>query len=123
LIRRTHQRGFTLLEVLVALAIASVAFIAALRAAGSMTNNAQDLSLRSLALWSAENRLSQIRISGEWPNSGQRQYDCSQADTKLVCTEEVFVTPNPFFRRVELSVSAQGSTRRSAKLTGFAVQN
>jgi general secretion pathway protein I len=59
-------RGFTLVEVLVALAIVSIALLAALRAAGQATNAVSDLRLRVLAGWVAENRLAEHRARGDW---------------------------------------------------------
>jgi general secretion pathway protein I len=119
-------RGFTLIEVLVALTIASVALLAALRATSTLTQGLQDMRQRTYALWSAENRLATIRVVSEWPEVGRRQFDCSQGGILLVCDEEVFATPNPFFRRVEVSVRAQQDTQqttetqRLARLVGFA---
>ena len=55
--------GFTLLEVLVALVIIGTALGASLRAVGSLTQNSADLRASMMATWSAENRLSQIRLS------------------------------------------------------------
>lgn len=117
------QAAFTLIEVLVALVIASLALLTALGAVGTLTDNAADLRLRTLALWSAENRLSTIRVEIDqtWPAIGKRSFDCSQGGITLRCDEEVFATPNPFFRRVELSVfEGDRRTPRLAKLTGFA---
>jgi len=113
-------RGFTLVEVLVALAIVAVALMGALRAVASLTDAAAELRARSLALWSAENRLARIRIEGEWPSPGRRSTGCSQAAVALICEEEVFQTPNPFFRRVEITVFDEQRSRRLARLTGFA---
>jgi general secretion pathway protein I len=110
--------GFTLLEVLVALAIVGTALGASLRAVGSLTQNSTDLRASLMATWSAENRLSQIRVSGEWPQLGNRNFDCPQGDLVLVCQESVFATPNPVFRRVEVSVvDANSPERRIIKLT------
>jgi len=110
--------GFTLLEVLVALAIVGTALGASLRAVGSLTQNSTDLRASLMATWSAENRLSQIRIAGEWPQLGNRNFDCPQGDLALVCQESVFATPNPAFRRVEVSVAdASNPERRIIKLT------
>ena len=110
--------GFTLLEVLVALAIVGTALGASLRAVGSLTQNSTDLRASLMATWSAENRLSQIRIAGEWPQLGNRNFDCPQGDLALVCQESVFATPNPAFRRVEVSVvDASNPARRIIKLT------
>jgi general secretion pathway protein I len=96
--------GFTLLEVLVALVIVGTALGASLRAVGSLTQNSSDLRASMMAAWSAENRLAQIRLAHEWPALGQRRFDCPQGELHLVCEENVYTTPNPFFRRVEVSV-------------------
>ncbi len=113
--------GFTLVEVLVALTIVAVALMASLRATGSLSGSSFDLRQRTLAQWSAENRLATIRVQGEWPAVGRRSFDCTQADAPMTCEEEVFATPNPQFRRVELSVYPTDAARvRLAKLVGFA---
>ena len=109
--------GFTLLEVLVALVIVGTALGASLRAIGSLTQNSSDLRASMMATWSAENRLAQIRLGHEWPPLGQRQFDCEQGDLILLCEENVFATPNPFFRRVEVSVfDSEYAGRRIVKL-------
>ena len=102
----SHHRsvGFTLLEVLVALVIVGTALGASLRAVGSLTQNSSDLRASMMATWSAENRLSQIRLAHEWPPLGSRRFDCAQGELQLVCEENVYATPNPFFRRVEVIV-------------------
>ena len=109
--------GFTLLEVMVALVIIGTALGASLRAVGSLTQNSADLRASMMATWSAENRLSQIRLTHEWPALGQRRFDCNQGELHLVCEENVFTTPNPYFRRVEVSVfDAENPDRRIIKL-------
>lgn len=116
--RDSHAAGFTLLEVLVALVIVGTALGASLRAIGSLTQNSHDLRAAMMATWSAENRLAQIRIAREWPQFGERSFDCPQADLHLVCEEHVIATPNPSFRRVEVFVyEAQDPGRRIIKLT------
>ena len=113
-----RDAGFTLLEVLVALAIVGTALGASLRAVGSLTQNSTDLRASLMATWSAENRLSQIRVAGEWPQLGNRSFDCPQGELALVCQESVFATPNPAFRRVEVAVvDASNPERRIIKLT------
>ncbi|SHH40037.1 type II secretion system protein I (GspI) [Massilia sp. CF038] len=98
------RRGFTLLEVLVALVIVGTALGASLRAVGSLTANSAGLRAAMMATWSAENRLVQIRLEHEFPGTGKRSFECPQGDLKLVCQEEVLASPNPRLRRVEVSV-------------------
>lgn len=99
-----NQPGFTLLEVLVALVIVGVALAASLRAVGSLTQNSNHLRNTMMAMWSAENRLAQIRLSNTWPDVGRSNFACPQDELQLMCLQEVFATPNPSFRRVEISV-------------------
>jgi general secretion pathway protein I len=113
-----RNAGFTLLEVMVALVIVGTSLGASLRAIGSLTRNSSDLRASMMATWSAENRLTQIRLAREWPAIGQRSFDCPQGDLPLVCEENVFPTPNPSFRRVEVSVSSTDyPDRQIVKLT------
>lgn len=114
---RPAQRGFTLLEVLVALVIVGTALGAGLRAVGSLASNSAGLRIAMMATWSAENRLVQIRLGREFPEIGKRSFDCPQGDLKLVCQEEVFTSPNPLLRRVEVSVvDMETPERRIVKL-------
>jgi general secretion pathway protein I len=115
--RPSSAPGFTLLEVLVALVIVGTALGASLRAVGSLTQNSDGLRAAMMANWSAENRLSQIRLAREWPAIGKRSFACPQGDLHLVCQEEVIATPNPSFRRVEVSVTeAENPGRRIIKM-------
>jgi general secretion pathway protein I len=114
---RHPYAGFTLLEVLVALVIVGTALGASLRAVGSLTQNSDGLRASMMATWSAENRLSQIRLGRESPPIGKRQTDCPQDELPLTCFEEVLSTPNPNFRRVEVSVfDSRVPDRRIIKL-------
>ncbi|CAN7666758.1 type II secretion system minor pseudopilin GspI [Pseudoduganella sp. LjRoot289] len=103
-IHRGRARGFTLLEVLVALVIVGTALGASMRAVGSLTQNANGLRTAMMATWSAENRLVQLTLAGQFPDIGKNTFECPQGDIKLMCQEEVIASPNPRFRRVEVSV-------------------
>jgi general secretion pathway protein I len=109
--RHERRDGFTLLEVLVALVIVGTALAASLRAIGSLTQNSSDLRAAMMATWSAENRLTQIRLAHEWPPLGERSFACPQGEWPLRCNEQIVATPNPAFRRVELSVTDGGGRR------------
>jgi general secretion pathway protein I len=110
------QRGFTMIEVLVALAIIAVALAASLRAVGSLASGEADLHRRLLAGWSADNTLAQLRLTHAWPNVGETSFDCSQGNLQLICTEHVTATPNPVFRRVEVMVTMPGGSGNLAQM-------
>ena len=106
------MRGFTLLEVLVALIIVVTALGASLRAVGSLTQNSEGLRSAMMATWSAENRLVQIRLAKTFPAVGKQSFACPQGDLQLMCEEEVIASPNPRLRRVEVSVYDQAYPER-----------
>jgi general secretion pathway protein I len=114
--RPAAARGFTMIEVLVALAIVAIALAASLRAVGSLAASEADLHDRLLAGWSADNALAQLRLAHSWPDLGEQQFDCSQANLRLTCLETVSATPNPVFRRVEVSVTTPGRAGNLAQL-------
>jgi len=111
-----RSRGFTMIEVLVALAIIAVALAASLRAVGALATGEADLHRRLLANWSADNELAQLRLTHTWPDIGSRTFDCSQGNLKLICTDRVSATPNPIFRRVEVVVESPGISSNLAQM-------
>jgi len=108
-----RRRGFTLLEVLVALVIIGVALAASMRGALSLTSAAEDTRYTMLATTIAENRLLELRLARGSLEIGQTATPCTQADIEFECLQTVKSTPNPFFRRVELQVfRVSGEVRR-----------
>jgi general secretion pathway protein I len=110
------SRGFTMIEVLVALAIIAVALAASLRAVGSLATSEAELHQRLMAGWSADNTLAQLRLAHAWPEVGSQSFDCSQGNLQLICTERVSATPNPVFRRVEVSVTTPDRSGNLAQM-------
>jgi general secretion pathway protein I len=116
---RFKQYGFTLVEVLVALGVAAITLTASLKATGSMVNSNEALRQRLVATWSAENRMAQIRLEKQWPDIGNTQFSCDQANFKLQCKQKITAMPYKEIRGVELEVFAEDG-HRVARLVGFA---
>jgi general secretion pathway protein I len=98
------RRGFTLVEILVALAILAVALAAGMRAVAQATDGATLMKQRTLALWVAQNRLALVQLAAAWPALGTREGDAVEAGARFVWRETVTGTPNPSFRKIEIAV-------------------
>ena len=93
--------GFTLIEVLVALAIVAVALSAGIKAAGALINNAQLLADVSAAQWCADNELAGMKLGRNTPGVGDLEFQCQQLGRTYPGHLVVRPTPNPNFRRVD----------------------
>ena len=102
--RRRIGRGFTLIEILVALGIVAIALVAGLQATTALTNNALRQSDVLLAHICAENELVKARLSRQMPGVGDSTVACEQAGRNFSVTVSVLPTPNPSFRRVDAQV-------------------
>jgi general secretion pathway protein I len=98
------QAGFALIEVLVGLAVLSIALIAGLKAIASAADAQLAVSQRTQALWSADNAMADLRMNRQWPEMGTTTFSCPQERYVFVCQRKVLSTPNPSFRRIELTV-------------------
>jgi general secretion pathway protein I len=117
------SRGFTLVEILVAIAILAIALAATTRAAGVATDGALETRQRLLATWAAENRFAELRARRIYPNPGTTQYSAEQGGLALTLVEVVSDTPNPTMRRVDVAVAdTRDPGRVLAKLTAYVAQ-
>jgi general secretion pathway protein I len=100
-----RARGFTLLEVLVALAVTAIALGAGLRAAGALSDNAARLAEVIAAQWCADNQLTALRLARVFPGVGDADFSCQQLGRVYAGKLVTRPTPNPGFRRVDAVMS------------------
>jgi len=113
-------RGFTLVEVVIALAILAIALAAIGRATHVGVDSNRALRERTLALWVAENRTAERIGVQAWIAPGTYAGTETQAGIEFRWHERVSETPNPALRRLDVSVAAAADPARElASLVGF----
>jgi len=113
-------RGFTLVEILVALAIIAVALTTGLRALAQAADGAGALKQRTLALWVAQNRVAAAQLESPWPAPGRRDGSDTEGNVTFAYVETIFATQNPAFRKIEVVVTEPGVPDYAlARLVGF----
>ncbi|MBH9366177.1 GspI family T2SS minor pseudopilin variant XcpV [Pseudomonas aeruginosa] len=122
-----RARGFTLLEVLVALAIFAMVAASVLSASARSLQNASRLEDKTLAMWIADNRLNELQLEQTPPSSGRNQGELEFAGRRWEWRTQVDSTAEQDMRRVIVWVAAKplgrerGSIeeRAGARLVGF----
>lgn len=100
---RSRESGFTLIEVLVALAIIAVAMSAAVRVAGLMTQSSGILRDRSVAMITAQSRMAELRLEGRFP-IGVKAQECDQGRLLLRCDQVITPAENGRLLKVAIQV-------------------
>ena len=116
-----QARGFTLIEVLVALTIVAVALMAGMKASGALTLHAQRQTDVVLGQMCVENALHQMRLSRQMPGLGQSSRECQQGTQTYTVALDVQPTPNPNFVRVDALV--RNTTEPVLRLTTIVGRN
>lgn len=108
----TRPLGFTLVEVLVSLAIVGVGLLTAIKTSTQAYRGFDRAIMVELASLSAENALAELIISSPSGTPlGERQFACNQLGRSFRCLRAVSVAPNPNFRRLDVRVlDDQGRT-------------
>ena len=117
------QRGFTLMEVLVALTVIAVALAALISETGRSARSAGDMKLKTYANWIAANQLAEIRLEPGWVDTGRRSGDVEMGPRgqRWYWWAEISSTQDEDLRRIDVYVSHLEDRREGSLvlLTGF----
>ncbi len=117
---RHRPGGFTLIEVLVALAVLAIALAAVMQAMGQAIDVTASLRDRNEALWVAQNRYAEHQMRRDWPAADTTDGDTEMGGKKWFWREQVSTTPEPRLRRIEITVRRTSDSKNTlAKLVGY----
>lgn len=117
---RRAERGFTLLEIVIALAIAALGIAAVAKATGAAATVAAETRERMVAVWVAGNRLSELRITRAWPGAGSYEMVRAMGGRTWYLTQTVTATPDADLRRVDVTVYTDADREvRELELHGY----
>lgn len=117
---RSWHRGFTLVEVLVALAVLAIALAAIMRTMAQAIDTTATLREHDVALWVAQNRLAEHMMRRDWPGVDTTNGDAEMGGQKWFWREQVIATPEPKMRRIEITIRRTADSKdSSAKLVGY----
>ena len=116
----SHQRGFTLVEVLIALAIIAISLGAILNTSGNQASQAAYLKQKTIAHWVAMNELTQLQLSDEFPSTGESTGVTEMNNTEWHWIRKTIKTEDDDARQVEFTVYADAAHERNlTRLIGF----
>jgi general secretion pathway protein I len=114
-----RQPGFTLIEVMVALVIVSLALAAVAASMGQMIDTANTMRERTFASWIAQNKIAEMRLAGVIPEVGESNGEVDFANTSWEWTAEVSETGVENLLKVDVTVSWAGVDAPIRQVTGF----
>ncbi len=106
--RLSHNSGFTLLEVLVALAILAITLGALIKASGSYASNATYLKEKTFAQWIAQNKAVEYQLANKFPSLGSREGDVNYALQEWRWRVKVSNTDDRRLRRLRIDIILSG---------------
>lgn len=122
-IDRAAAAGFTLLEVLVAMSIISLGLIGVFGSLNQMLGATALLRDKTLATWIATDRITEMRVNGEYPDAGEREDAIDMAGAEWIYTIKIAKIPDMAMRRLDVSVGfADDPGNTVATVIGFLPQ-
>src|SRR5688572_28247192 len=101
---RAVERGFTLIEVVVALVVVSLGMLGVISAVSQTASNSSYLRDKTVAHWVAMNRLTEVRLQKAAPSVDKTSDEVEMAGRRWKWTMNVTQTPVETIRRIDISV-------------------
>lgn len=116
---RLRSKGFTLIEVMVALTIVALSLTAIAASMSQMVNAANTMRERTYASWIAQNKIAEFRLAAQVPEVSSSSGEVDYANTEWTWEAVVSETGVEELFRIDVSVSFAGSDEVIRTITGF----
>lgn len=113
------QAGFTLLEVMVAVAILAFALAAMVKMSGEGSQSLSYLEKKTIGQWVALNRLNEIKAHGLWPNKGKSSGKVEMAGINWSWEMQINNTQMPDLSRIDVTVNYLQEEQAVYRLAAF----
>jgi general secretion pathway protein I len=114
-----RKRGFTLLEVMIALLVITLGMGAVITTTGESGWKSSHLRSSTIASWVAYNEIALYRASRVWNDTTRRSGEAEMANAEWEWTMEISTTDDPSLRRLDVEVTLKDETAVRARVTGF----
>jgi len=118
-VKRRLNSGFTLIEVMVALAIVALSLTAVTASMSQMIDASHTMRDRTYASWIAQNRITELRLASTTPKVGESSGEVQYANTDWSWRAVVSETGVDDLYRIDVAVSLAGSDDNIRTVTGF----
>lgn len=119
--RKSTSKGFTLIEVMVALFIVAVALGGAVKVMGQNSHNVSRLSQKTFAQWIGLNQLEKVKLEGVWLKTGESKGEVKMAHQNWTWVQNVIKTEIDDVNRLEVSVYRMASAGLPSSPSAIAI--
>ncbi len=119
--KQALQKGFTLIEVMVALTVLALALAALIEASSLIGRNTAWINDKTFAHWVAMNKMAEYQLQPEWPSTGTNSGDATMGDREWEWDSTINKTEDSDLRRIDIRVRKPGDDKDSSLvlITGF----
>ena len=114
-----RQQGFTLVEVLVALVILAVGMATVISTMANYAKTTHHLRMRTMAMWVAQNQLSEVLSEPQWPAEGRKDGTAEMGGFEWRWETVTQDTQDDRLRRIDIVVQDEDETNSYARLSTF----
>ena len=115
----SRLRGFTLLEVMIALLVVTLGLGAVINTTSESGWKSAQLKQRTIASWVAQNQIVLYRAKRSWNNTKTRSGEVEMANVEWVWRMKISTTDDPSLRRLDVDVYLKGDDAIKTSITGF----